>query len=234
MKSLISILLLFLIVGSVDASPRIEDGTILYVWNGNRIVQGYTDSKVTHVGLIININEEPYLYEADVPAVRRIAFRDYLAEVAYLNDGKDPSDQMRVHLIQPSIPYTGAQIEAMKEYLDSKVGLRYSIRGYLHKRAVDSGMHCAELATSALNATGRYTFINPPAVSPKSLIYYMLKTYGESQRVTILVPAKNRSWREKQQHWWARVCTWCGWSCVESGRETLHWAVPSVEQVKME
>lgn len=228
MKYIASLLLLLAVAGTSHAGPGIEDGTLLYVWNGNRIVQGYTDSKVTHVGLIININGEPYLYEADVPEVRRLKFKEYLTKIAQENKGVDDlAKWVRVKLIQPAVPYTGEQVKMMKSYLDSKLGTRYSIRGYLHKQSVDSGMHCAELTTSALNATGRYKFTNPPAVSPKSLVYYMSRTYGEPQKVAILVPAKNHSWCKNQQHWWAKACTWCGWSCVESGRETLHWAVPS-------
>lgn len=229
MKYILTLLLLLATTSISYAGQRIEDGTLLYVYNGNQIVQGYTDSKVTHVGIIVNINGEPYLYEADVPEVRRLKFIDYLMKIAVENKNEDPSDWVRIHLIQPSVPFTGAQVERMKIYLDSKLKMRYSIRSYLHKKPVDSGVHCAELATTALNSTGRYRFTNPSAVSPKSLVYYMSRTYGESQKVAILVPVKDSSWCNNQQHWWEKTCTWCGWSCVESGKETLHWAVPSVD-----
>ena len=234
MKSQITSLffLLFALVGVSQAEPTIQDGTLLYVWNGNNVVQGYTDSKVTHVGLIINVNDEAYLYEADVPQVRRVPFKDYLAMIAIGNKDADPEDIVTIRLIQPSVPFTGDQIKAMKEYLDGKIGTRYSIRSYIHKKPVISGMHCAELTTNALNATGRYKFTNPSATSPKALVHYMAGTYGETQVVSIKAPVDNLTWCDEQKSWWGRTFAWCEWSCIESGSETLHWAVPSVEKPK--
>lgn len=211
------VLSLFLHAEKSYAKTVIADGTLMYVWNGNAVVQEYTSSKVTHVGLIINSDGHPYLYEADVPEVRKIKFSDYLKQVSSLNTKRSVGNKIEIYLIQPHIPYTEEQVLSMKKYLDGKIGTRYSIRSYVHKKPQSSGMHCAELVLQSLNSSGRYVFSNPSAVTPKAISHHMVGTYGDSQQV-VIHGNQEYTWR----NWIDRTFTWCGWSCKESGIETLY------------
>jgi hypothetical protein len=47
------------------------DGTLLFIEGGNRIVENETDSPYTHVAMIFNIDDEPWVYEAEPPRVRK-------------------------------------------------------------------------------------------------------------------------------------------------------------------
>ena len=58
-------------------SHDIPDGSLLFVEGGSNAVMTHTNSPYSHVALIFNIDEEPWVYEAVKPVVRKIKLSDY-------------------------------------------------------------------------------------------------------------------------------------------------------------
>jgi hypothetical protein len=131
------------------ASP--PDGSILFVENGNVIVQSQTDSTVTHVGVIVNIDGVPWLYEAVKPVVRRIKLSDYYNQT--VEENKTRRRPYAVWIATPNTPFVAKQTRALKEYLDSKLGTKYSLRSFVNG-IPSEGIHCCELTGMALRAAG--------------------------------------------------------------------------------
>lgn len=155
----------------------ILDGSLIFLDHSNRIVESYTDSPTTHVGVIVNINGVPYVYEAVQPQVRRMKLSDYLQEVDDLNAKKGPGDKkMRVFIYQPARPFSPQDTIKMLDYLDAQIGRKYSVKSYIQGKDCD-GIHCSELASKTLNKTGKYTITNPGQVSPCELLRLIKSRY---------------------------------------------------------
>lgn len=137
----------FLLVAALTITP--SDGSLLFVENGNQVVQNHTDSTLSHVAIILKEGNDFWVYEATPPKVRKILLSDYYAEVKKINNKKKESRQMKLWMANPSTPFTATQKETMKKYLDGELGRRYSISSYLNGRP-GKGIHCGELVGNAL------------------------------------------------------------------------------------
>ena len=51
-------------------TSTVRDGTVIVLENSNAVVETYTGSEVTHVGLIVNEGGTVWVYEAAPAAVR--------------------------------------------------------------------------------------------------------------------------------------------------------------------
>ena len=136
-----------LLVAALVITPT--DGSLLFVENGNQVVQNHTDSTLSHVAIILKEENDFWVYEATPPKVRKILLSDYYAEVKSLNSKKKESRKMKLWMANPTKPFTAAQKETMKKYLEGELGRKYSIGSYLNGRA-GKGIHCGELVGNAL------------------------------------------------------------------------------------
>lgn len=127
------------------------DGSLLYIENGNRVVQQHTDSTVTHVAIILIENDVPIVYEATPPRVRKIALSEYYREIDKINTHK--RTKLKVWISDPKTPITAAQHDQMKQYLEKQIGRKYSISSYVNQRP-GKGIHCCELVGQALERIG--------------------------------------------------------------------------------
>lgn len=137
--------LLFLI--ALNVTP--EDGSLLFIENGNRIVQNHTDSTITHVAIIFKNDNDFWVYEAVQPKVRKIKLADYYLEIEKINTRKKEKRKLKVWISNPNDPLTEIQKELAKTYLEKQIGRKYSIAGYLEEIPV-KGIHCCELVGETL------------------------------------------------------------------------------------
>jgi hypothetical protein len=191
----------------------VEDGTLLFLTHGSRVVQYYTDSEITHVAVVMNRDGEPFVYEASPGEVRRVALADYYEEIAALNEKR--SKPIQVWMLRPATPYSPQQLTSMHAYLDSQLQRRYSVRGYVRNKPSD-GIHCAELAANVLNRTARTDFEKCYDMSPGKLVAAIESLHQPAGEVALSRQQPKPSWRERTWQDWTSFKSWCSWSCYET------------------
>jgi hypothetical protein len=203
-------LLVALAIGSLE----VREGTIVVLENSNLAVETYTHSETTHVGMLIYTGAEWTVYEAAPKAVRKLSLENYYQELSRLNHHKFEPHRLRLRLYQPRQPYSAKELAAIRKFLDSQVGRRYSIKGIVRGKPGD-GIHCADLVSTALLQTGRYRFDETHTVSPGSLVEQVQATHEKPIDVELPPYEKNGSWCERSRNWWGGMCSWCSWACWE-------------------
>lgn len=200
---------------SLSASP-LDDGTLLFLENCNSVVEFSTKGKIGHVALVFSDPDACWVYEATPGEVRRVTLDVYYAELARINRRRDADDQIRVWAFRPTPAYSSNEVGAMRTALDEQLGRRYSLRNYVRRKPGD-GIHCAELTSLVLNASGRFAIENGAKVHPSALYsaIELSEHYGPAGEITLAEPAKE-SWCLRAQRRTAEWFTWCGWSCQEA------------------
>jgi hypothetical protein len=198
-----------------DETPRLAGGTLLFLENCNSVVEFATCGEVGHAALVFQQEGEDFVYEATPGNVRRVSFSDYLTELARINKRRDEDEQVRALALQPRVPYTEDEIARMKAHLDTQLGRRYSVKNYVRGKPYD-GIHCAELASTTMNQSGRYTFTNCHTINPQALYTAALTSHSAPRRVTIPSLATQESWCLRAQRRWIALYTWCRWSSREA------------------
>jgi hypothetical protein len=137
-----------------------------------------------------------------------------LAELARLNTRRKPADRVAAIAMLPASPYTSAELDAMRAFLNSQLGRRYSIKNYIRGRPYD-GIHCAELTSSMLNESGRYHFDDCHKIHPQSL-YELVAPTHRRQSLTIPREPDLEPWYARLQRQSTAWTAWCGWCCREA------------------
>ena len=188
-----------------------ENGTLLFVENGHNIVEKYTHSSYSHVAIVV----DEQVYEAEPPKIHKMTVEDWFTKIGKDNEGSGSPEV--VSIMVPKKSYTEEETAKMKEFLESQVGRRYSIKGYVRKQPGD-GIHCAELCSEALEKSGRCDFSTPNCqFSPGSLH----DTLSDHQQVgkKLYVRTKDeyrRTTCSRWKDWWCHKGTTCSWSCWET------------------
>lgn len=210
-----SLLLALAMIGGGSAElTEPQDGTLIFLENSKKVVKEITDSCITHVALVMNVQGVPWVYEAEPPKVRRVPLMTFYREIGERN--RDGDEAIRIWLLPPNERFGDRQRNKMKSYLDEQLGRRYSIKNYV--RDVDGdGVHCAQLTANALNRTGRLTFKNCETLSPSELISSSGPAYTHATEalVTLTYAKKEKSWCQRSSAWWLRAWKWCSWSSEE-------------------
>ena len=199
---------------AAPAPPKLEDGTLVFLENVNSVVEFSTRGKIGHVALAFTDGDTPYIYEATPGEVRRVTAAEYYRELARLNKRRDEDNQIRGIALRPKRAYSDAEVAAMRKYLDSQVGRRYSLRNYVRSKPGD-GIHCAELASTTLNQTDRYGFEDCSHIHPQALYAAMKPISAPPQELAIEPLQVKEPWCARAQRRTAEWFTWCGWSCQE-------------------
>ena len=201
---------------ALSASP-LDDGSLIFLENCSSVVEYSTKGKIGHVAIVVNDAGDCFVYEAAPGEVRRVAIDDYYAELVRINQRRDEDDQMRVWLLRPTPAYSPVEVAAMRQALDEQRGRRYSVRNYVRRKPGD-GIHCAELTSLALNATGRFALENGAKIHPSALYATLVESehYGTPEEISLAPPAAQESWCLRTQRRTTEWFTWCGWSCKEA------------------
>ncbi|MGI8982185.1 MAG: hypothetical protein ACR2FY_23380 [Pirellulaceae bacterium] len=204
----------FLLVTLATAAEPLEDGTLLFLENCSSVVQRSTNSSVGHVAILMHEDSQPWIYEAIPGGVRRLKADDYYAELSRLNARKNEEKHIRAFALRPEKPFTAAERQAMRQYLEEQIGRRYSVRNYVRGEG-GRGIHCSELASQAMNATGRYQWEHCYSINPSHLQELIDPTYQDPAAID-LPAVPEETWCQRTQRRWDHLRTWCAWSCGEA------------------
>lgn len=193
----------------------LPDGTLLGLENASSVVERMTRGEIGHVALLFREGSTTWVYEATPAKVRRVSGDAYLQELARLNGSRGKTERMRVWALRPTAAYSAEEIGKMRSYLDAQVGRRYSVRNYVRQKPSD-GIHCAELAASTLNQSGRYAFADCCKLHPQALYAALLSEHAAPQEIGIPAYEAKETWCARAQRWWAGRYVWCGWSLREA------------------
>ena len=205
---------LLLLTMLMPAAVDVQDGSLLVLKNSNKPVVRWTGSDITHIALVVRKGGQPWVYEATPAKVRQMPLPEYWRELAALNTRREP--KTTVLLLRPKRSYASEQVQSMKRYMDSQLGRRYSIKGYVRDKQSD-GIHCAEFASSALATTGRFEFEDAHYSINPAEFYAQVKDLHEPPVRLTFKPAKsNDSWCSRSWKEWIGFSSWCGWAWYES------------------
>lgn len=199
------------------AGQALPSGTLLFLENCSSVVEHATQGQIGHVAILMADSGAAWVYEATPAQVRRVTQAEYYAELARLNARRGPANRIGVWAKQPAPGFTSSEIMAMRTYLDQQLGKPYSVKDYVRDKPTD-GMHCAELASTALNTSSRFSFADCHRLHPSALYAAVDRGYGPAQALAIPVPAIQESWCVRAQRQTASWWNWCGWSCRETWR----------------
>ena len=195
-------------------APPTADGTLLFLENSNLFVELYTRSETTHVAVVLNEEQEPWVYEATPHEVRKLKLDDYYAELGRMNQRRSATNKILLTMAQPRTSYTPQQTEAMRTFLEEQLKRRYSIKGYV--RGDSDGIHCAELAGRTLCTAGALDIERCQDESP-STIFEKVKPLSRPPAVIALAePEERESWCTRSWNDWSYFNNWCQWSCWEA------------------
>jgi hypothetical protein len=207
---------LLLLAALAVSAPSLEDGTLLFLENASSVVEYSTKGKVGHVAMVFKDAGECWVYEATPGEVRRVPIDEYYADLARINRRRNAEKAVLAIACSPTPAYTAAEVATMRDVLDGQLGRRYSVRNYVRTRPGD-GIHCAELASTVLNASGRFEFENNAKIHPAKLFAEIESSphYGPAEEI-LLQPAAKEPWCTRAQRRTAQWFNWCGWSFQEA------------------
>lgn len=203
------------LAAGAEAPPTKEypAGSLLVLENCNSFVEGWTRSAVGHVALIFPENGQSWVFEAAPGRVRKVTLSAYEAELAELNRRRREDIVAKVYA--PREPYSEDELTAMRCYLDSQMGRRYSISNYGRNRVGD-GIHCAELASNTLNCSDRFEFSECHRETPGTLTAKLTPLYERGRPLIPAARTVNEDWCTRSWQRWTSWGQWCSWSCGEA------------------
>lgn len=200
---------------AAETGRPLPPGTLLFLENCNSVVQWTTQGSIAHVAIVLPDAAQTWVYEATPGKVRRVTLDDYHTELARLNHSRDEGQAIRLHALRPATEYSPAELARMRSFLDSQLGRRYSVKNYVRGQPYD-GIHCAELASTTLNKSGRYAFADCHSINPQALYTAVLAQHAPPETVTIAPLVATESWWVRAQRRCLGWLVWCRWSSREA------------------
>ena len=198
------------LVGGMSAPA---DGTLVYLQKSNGVVEFYTGSDKTHVGIVFRGARCCWVYEAAPGKVRRVEWNQYLRSIAEMNRRR--RENIRVYIQTPTHEYSPADVYAMRHHLDMQLGRPYTIRHFLGDDDLQ-GVHCAELVGEGLKRSERFSLPHPRRYSPAQLLRAVSAHYEKPVVVPVGRVSSERPWCQRTWAAWTEFGAWCRWSCSES------------------
>lgn len=197
------------------------DGSLVFLENSNYFVERWTDASIGHVAVVVRDSGKPLVYEATPGRVRKVAWPEYLTELAKLNGQRRDRSHKEIEawVLSPEKPYAASEISRMRRYLESQLSRRYSVIGYLRGQQAD-GIHCAELASHAISFGGRFDIDDCFKQTPASLMELASNGHAEKKRVWISDPVVEETWCDAACRRWRNYWMVARWSV----REAWHYA----------
>lgn len=204
---------LILMTALLSSNPAVPDGTLVFLQKSNELVEFYTGSDKTHIGIIFSDARNRWVYEAAPGKVRRVRLPQYLRMIAESNQGR--SEDIRVFLKMPKREFSQRDVFQMRHHLDMQLGKPYTIR-HLVRGGKSDGVHCSQLVGQGLNKSGRFNLKNPVELSPAQLLQSTSSQYGSAKQVSLAGLGTKRSWCDRTWSSWSDFGSWCRWSLGES------------------
>jgi hypothetical protein len=212
MNSVLLAIAMVLGAESGQAAP-IPDGSLIFLEHSDRLVEIFTGEDISHVGMVLHdTDRQPWLYEATPGEVRKIELEQYLRELGQAKERR--MKRLRIWLVAPATPYTADEVAAMQSYLDSQVGRRYSVKGYVRRKEGD-GIHCSQLMANTLRAAGQDGFDEPHRVNPGQL-WRTVTSFSSVAVEAEPVTSAKQPWCVRAWNDWLGFSRWCKWSCYET------------------
>ncbi|MFN0196850.1 MAG: YiiX/YebB-like N1pC/P60 family cysteine hydrolase [Planctomycetaceae bacterium] len=157
---------------------EVVTGTLIFSQGDCLAVKMYTQSKYTHVGIVIRRNDSVIVYDATSgKGVRSLTLANYLAD-------QNPAE---IYVFHPRTALSDAKARQLEKFLDSQLGRPYDIAHHVTGKR-SAGVHCAEYATDALMSCHLMHAENPSRVSPASLAVGIVESevYQPGRTVTLI------------------------------------------------
>lgn len=152
-----------------------RDGSVIF-WRGGLLVGPIlrnTGSDITHAAIVLyDGNDEPWVYEAVPPCVRKIRLDEYEKE---LQTQSQKRRDFSWFSMSPRKPYTVKQLAEMKKYAESQLGRPYMLRGWWKGYEV-RGVFCSQYIGNIIERSGLIVSGNVRE-SPGSLYRKLAKFY---------------------------------------------------------
>ena len=206
---------LLLLAGLACSASPLEDGTLLFLENASSVVKVATGGKIGHVAIVMTDDGHSWIYEATPARVRRTTPAAYKEELVRINARRDDDQKIRMLALRPQTPYSDAEKTAMRAFLNDQLGRRYSLLNYVENKDGD-GIHCAELASGALNATGRYHFEQPRSIHPTRFFELVQPKHRAAESVALPDAAPQETWCQRADRRWGEIWRWSCWGCSEA------------------
>ena len=206
---------LFLWAALLCSAEPLDDGTLLFLENASSVVKAATGGQIGHVAMVMSDEGQTWIYEATPARVRRVTPAAYYEELARINAKRDDEKKIRTLALRPQKPYSEAETALMRKFLSGQLGRRYSLLNYVKDKEGD-GVHCAELAGGALNATGRYRFEHPRSIHPTRFFEQVQPTHRGAEVIALPPPPAKETWCQRADRRWGEIWRWSCWGCSEA------------------
>ena len=134
-------------------AQEFKDGSVFFFKDGYlaRPIQNHTGSTITHTAILL-YDDEPYVYEAIFPRVRRVPLNEYLDFIRSMQSRLIPSRRCASwFVVNPNL--TEEQLSKAKLYANSQLGTKYMMKGFWKNKTVQ-GIHCSQFVSETLNIAG--------------------------------------------------------------------------------
>lgn len=197
-----------------DLKQGLQTGSLIFSRGDCLAVKVFSQSSYTHVGGVVVTDGEAIVYDSmNGAGVRKTPFVEYLKQ-------QTPST---VHFVHPKEPFSAEAAESFEQYLESQLGRKYAVKHHLTGRRCE-GLHCSEYMTDALMSVEKISAVNPPRVSPGSLLEGAIASnvYVDGPRVELKVvdPPQTEapSWYQRA---WQSTTVCCSKSTTQMRRWIL-------------
>lgn len=210
----------FLLVSlSLLGQATLDDGSLVVLENCNYWVERYTNAPIGHVAIAANENNQTWIYEATPGKVRRLTWDDYREELAALNSDRQrkKKEEIVTWVLEPKATLTREQTAALKRYLDGQLDRRYSVKGIVRGKTSD-GIHCAELASHALNIAGLTDIDDCHKQSPVAVRDAASPVCEPAYHASFNAQIAEETWCARTWRHWTHWAAMCRWSCGEAWR----------------
>jgi hypothetical protein len=182
-------------------------------------VERYTNAPIGHVAVAVNEDQRTWIYEATPGKVRRLTWDDYREELAKLNSDRQRKNKQEIvtWVLEPKAALSKQQATDLKTYLDNQLDRRYSVKGIVRGKTSD-GIHCAELASQALNVAGLTDIDDCHKQTPAAVRDTARAMCDPPYRASFAAQPAQETWCDRAWRRWTNVAVMCRWSWGEAWR----------------
>jgi hypothetical protein len=194
----------------------LQTGSLVFSRGDCLAVKIFSQSAYTHVGGVVMKDGEAIVYDSmNGVGVRKTPFAEYLRQ-------QTPST---IHIVHPRTPFTAEKTAAYVLHLETQLGRKYAVKHHLTGKRCE-GLHCSEYMTDALMAAEIMSAVNPPRVSPGSLLEGVISTnkYVDGIRVELKLEEPHET-EPVASTWYQRAWRSTSVCCSKSTTQMRRWVL---------